>query len=291
MTPLERKAVNREKGFTRVHGVGNLPGNDSEVSVAKLPDERNQESTSMSAQPTTSTATGFLASTAQAVTNTASTVIEQVRGTVANYTGTSFPPKSKLALESHPGAGVGSLPGTPGETSVVTLPLEREIEAHKHDTPVRGVGDLPGHPQEAGVAKLPLEKEIEGTLPHGPPVGGVGELPGTQSETSVVKLPAERELEQSSKPTKERAREMAAKPAEKVAEKVKPSEHHEDQQGEPGHMRKTSTSSADSATKVGLKTKIKGEIKVLTGKLTRNEAKVEHGKAIKSGEMSAKDSL
>jgi hypothetical protein len=52
-----------------------------------------------------------------------------------------------------------------------------------------------------------------------------------------------------------------------------------------GHVRSGSASSENSVPKtVGFKDRIKGEVKVLSGKLTRNEAKVERGRAILAGE-------
>jgi len=84
-------------------GVGPLPGSISETSVAKLPDERNDES---SGEPDRS-----------------------VRRPAARRAAVSLPSQEKMGVQPYEHYdGVGPLPGTSSETSVAKLPDERKAE-------------------------------------------------------------------------------------------------------------------------------------------------------------------
>lgn len=118
-------------------------------------------------------------------------------------------------------AGVGTLPGQPGEEGVAKLPDER-FEELRQELPTReiptasrhGVGSLLETKSETSVAKLPEERlqeqvshsagvddnqleRLRGELPSkelntGPTHGGVGTLPGGRNESGVAILPEER---------------------------------------------------------------------------------------------------
>ncbi|ESK86501.1 hypothetical protein Moror_9852 [Moniliophthora roreri MCA 2997] len=194
-----------QKPFEHSDGVGSLPGNQSEASVAKLPDEREAETQSPSGITTHPT-------------------------TLPSQDGPQEPFEHSN--------GVGSLPGNQSEASVAKLPDERKAKTENTSASSGGVGDLPGSHSEAGVAKLPEERALEeknqlhtsnltpstslplesvsnasivaqlGDTPaqtpgvrqsplskqvtNGTSVGGVGDLPGGKSESSVAVLPDEK---------------------------------------------------------------------------------------------------
>ncbi|KAG5648971.1 hypothetical protein DXG03_000320 [Asterophora parasitica] len=122
-------------------GVGSLPGNLSEASVAKLPDERIMEGSIPAPPPKTA-----------------------VPKRVAHLSGShDSMPSTEVPSGSY--GGVGSLPGNFSEVSVAKLPEERRQDvfpSHETDHEVLGktggVGALPGGPDESRVALLPEER-------------------------------------------------------------------------------------------------------------------------------------
>ncbi|KAG7086084.1 hypothetical protein E1B28_003599 [Marasmius oreades] len=115
-------------------GVGSLPGNASETSVAKLPEEREIRDKEMTTMTTLPSQDG---------------------------------PQKPLERSD----GVGSLPGNASESSVAQLPEERatgmnttttlptQEGAQKPSEHSGGIGSLPGNASESSVAKLPGEAQ------------------------------------------------------------------------------------------------------------------------------------
>ncbi|KIY49697.1 hypothetical protein FISHEDRAFT_72333 [Fistulina hepatica ATCC 64428] len=174
--------------------------------------------------------------------------------------------------------GVGALPGSRSEISVAKLPAERTSLPSQEGTDedlgkTGGAGALPGSKSEISVAKLPDERKAEqaaaavapSSEPLPPPVVGhdVGGLPGTQPETSTSKLPDERAQE-----SKESARGSAAEVPPKASRAS--GEHHS-----------RSPVSGSPNTKPSLSDRIRGEAKVIIGKITQDENKVQAGKHMK----------
>jgi len=191
--------------------------------------------------------------------------------------------------------GVGMLPGTPTESGVAKLPDERLQELRD---------ELPTH--ESGVFK--------------PTHGGVGSLPGGKDEEGVAMLPEERKSEEQTRdssdqtperkgegytPTAAYARGQArdtgtenVTPFSSTQKTTTPNavqflEANADQANQkpisttiPGTQAPTTTTGAtknEETSKPGLGTKIKAEAKILSGKMRKDEAKVEEGRAMKQG--------
>jgi hypothetical protein len=154
--------------------------------------------------------------------------------------------------------GVGDLPGPDDESGVVVLPAERtslpsSFEERLGTQPGErsdGIGSLPGMSNESGVALLPDERT---TLPSsaaekrgavpGEKIGGVGALPGNSSEEGVIR----------------RFEETA------------------------GPVESGSGSNGDTVTKPKMISKLKGEVKIIQGKISKNQGKVEEGRKLKMG--------
>ncbi|CCO29534.1 hypothetical protein BN14_03549 [Rhizoctonia solani AG-1 IB] len=66
--------------------------------------------------------------------------------------------------------------------------------------------------------------------------------------------------------------------------RLEPSRPGEPSTGNASDSASTPTSPSSSRFKVPLKDKIKGELKIISGKVSRNEAKVEQGIALKTGQ-------
>ncbi|CAL1697562.1 unnamed protein product [Somion occarium] len=173
-----------------VAGVGALPGSISEVSVARLPDDRSQTATPIPTRPQPAS----------------------VRASTHDVPHQKSLPSTELTGQGSREhvAGVGSLPGNVSETSVARLPDDRSQTV----TPTPG-GTLGGVGAGAGLgaaaatfatktktfAPSPLgagaKKEKEAELPttEEPSISrqaGVGSLPGGKDESGVAKLPEEK---------------------------------------------------------------------------------------------------
>ncbi|KAG5650093.1 hypothetical protein H0H81_000789 [Sphagnurus paluster] len=294
-SPLPSKEI---PGGSRV-GVGSLPGNLSEVSVAKLPEERIMEG-SIPAPPRKPAHTAGL----------------HLAGSHYTMPSTEVPSGSF--------GGIGSLPGNYSEVSVAKLPDERLQEclpSHETDHEVLGktggVGALPGGPDESRVALLPEERvHPEGLAFFSAPVQstqltaklyiaeiygsarGAAAPPDTKSERKGSKLKEEvkeiKEKVSSSSPFKNDASAIGGggtegyhpallhpppenKKPDTLTEAVTTSS--ETSAGIKGD-RRASTGSSGESHKIGFLEKMRAEAKVLTGKFSHKEKKSEEGKHV-----------
>ncbi|KAF9462799.1 hypothetical protein BDZ94DRAFT_1260365 [Collybia nuda] len=329
-------------------GVGSLPGQNSEASVAKLPEERAKEG-SMG-----STAQGIIDSAKQYIPTTqgiGETAKKYVPQSVAAYLPGSTPAKAfslpSTEVPSGSAGGVGSLPGTRSEVSVAKLPEERRQEGlpshetdHERLGKTGGVGPLPGGPNESGVALLPEErvhgedeilKSSSGGDTKNPFNAATNAVQPNSAATkaSAVGVGVGHGIGQGAAPTKaatQAAQDVQNPTSKSKAEKAK--EGAQDVKGKvanalPGHSGETgptgtstapapsaasaptaaattspaaattatqpstghqpsghraSTGSAGSHHKVGFMDKMKGEAMVISGKLGKNEKKIEEGR-------------
>ncbi|KAG6852583.1 hypothetical protein C0991_010841 [Blastosporella zonata] len=337
-SPLPSKEI---PGGSKV-GVGSLPGNLSEASVAKLPEERAMEARQQQAsakaihhrkanksakhvgKPSTSpsmlqSAMGYLPESVAAYLPLT---------TLAGGAPADSPLPSKEKPSGSAG-GVGSLPGNYSEISVAKTPEERRLEvmpSHETDHEILGktggVGPLPGGPNESRVAMLPEERihpqspdDSYPTGAKGLEVAGLGVLSGG----AAAERTAQREGESSrigettpSTPSKlgttvsgmqggstqpDVRSDPGYHPAtlhppdpklNKEAEVNKEAEarsHASTSQptntsvssGVSAERRSTSGSEGSTGErhKVGFMEKVKGEAKVISGKLGHNEKKIE----------------
>ncbi|EIN05654.1 hypothetical protein PUNSTDRAFT_46542 [Punctularia strigosozonata HHB-11173 SS5] len=295
----------------------------SKLPDERIPGEAGSGTATTQAQTALETARQKLAETGIAASATAGaaagTVVgvaqgakDKVTGTVASATSTgttttAIAPATSLPTDEVAGqgeyersSGAGKLPGTIAETGVAVLPQEKvllptsETEGAYPGEKTSGVGPLPGRVGEEGVAKAPGEynttlhsgaakldgvslptTETEGVRPS-EKTAGVGALPGRVDEQGVAKLPDESAPTKKTEAVKQKV-EKAAAVAPGKANGTAP-------------LDTTSTTSAPSASsgeasphKSGFMSKIKGEVKILSGKLGRNHDKVEEGKQLKAG--------
>ncbi|KAK7046142.1 hypothetical protein VNI00_007145 [Paramarasmius palmivorus] len=256
-----------QKPFEHSDGVGSLPGNPSEVSVAKLPDERGPKHTS----PNSGDAVDLSPSS-------------NPETSVAKL------PKERTAEET---TATKLTPSTNGRQPLESV-SNASIEAQLGDTPV----------QTPGIGQSPLSKLS--TTDAGDSSGGVGDLPGGKSETSIAVLPDEKNNrvngseikgDNNKKPlpltphtdstvavTGHEAPSHAAPPKDgKFTENVvngDTRDHHDVSSTLSGGSGGSDGSRSVGGTprKAKLMDKIKGEMKVISGKLGGKEEKVEEGK-------------
>ncbi|KNZ78103.1 hypothetical protein J132_02294 [Termitomyces sp. J132] len=151
-------------------GVGSLPGDISETSVAKLPEERALESRQKASHH--KHGKGHTLTKKTTNPSTSPSMYQNAKNYFRRSLGAYLPggtsQSSQLPSKETPGGstvGVGSLPGNTSEVSVAKLPEERRLEgmpSHETDHEVLGksggVGALPGGPNESRVALLPEER-------------------------------------------------------------------------------------------------------------------------------------
>jgi len=213
--------------------------------------------------------------------------------------------------DAHPSkktpVGVGDLPGGDNESGVVVLPAERtslptSFEERLGAQPGEhsdGVGSLPGKDNESGVALLPAERttlpssdmEKHGTstsfeerlgVQPGEHSGGVGSLPGKSNESGVALLPTERRTLPSSDDER-----RGTQPGEKVGG-VGALPGKASEEGIIPKFEETAApqdGASHRAVKPGFASKLKGEVKIIQGKLSHNEDKIEAGRKLKTGSM------
>jgi len=194
-----------------------------------------------------------------------------------------------------------------------TLPSQEEQGALPSTGlgPTGGVGALPGRLSETGVALLPEEKANPDPLATASSEYATAkqntivaspyhsDSPYADTNANAVKPPAG--APGASTGAAGGVTHKAAETAEKVKDKALPSHststphdttsdtpaHHDSSSPAPSSTARDDTSSLESPggtpKKVGLMAKIKGEVKILSGKMGHNEDKVEAGKALKTG--------
>jgi len=252
--------VRQHKGPTG--GVGSLPGTPNEEGVAKLPLERDIE--------------------------------------------------ARLARKHKgPTGGVGSLPGTPNEEGVARLPMERYQEVlearrgRKHIGPTGGVGSLPGTPNEEGVATLPIERAQEKLEKMLEEKAKAGQSEVNTDPAFLTSLPDPTTLSMSKAPYTP-ADDIASNLSTTAQKGSEPASPLSDSPSTPPASRHVTTESpasgpsvqfggvtntsggasgvhhgAHAPRKVTLKDKVKGEAKVIHGKLTKNEDDIKEGQRMK----------
>ncbi|KAG6816149.1 hypothetical protein H0H87_008329 [Tephrocybe sp. NHM501043] len=306
-SPLPSKEI---PGGSKV-GVGSLPGNLSEASVAKLPEERAMEARARQQQAKKTKHAGPAAASPTMYQNAKGYLPESV----AAYLPGGAAPDSPLPSKEKPSGsagGVGSLPGNYSEVSVAKTPEERRLEgmpSHETDHEVlgktRGVGALPGGPNESRVAMLPEERVhpqydsgVTGSKSLAVGGGAVGAGAGVAAARGMM---GQRETRGSGIGPSgldpgggaHHSTSTSGGAAAAAHSDVRNAEMHtlgerkaqqQQQQGTEGtsaERRSTSGSEGSAGSerqKVGFLKKMKGEAKVISGKLGHNEKKVEEGK-------------
>jgi len=266
-------------------GVGPLPGTISETSVAKLPDERMQPAREAD-QPTQKRAVGA--------------------GT------TSLPSRERTGVQPYEHHnGVGPLPGTSSETSVAKLPDERaaatsegrpgaaaagtESQKPANDTVAPAENRTPHAAQRILIPETedknvisqypPPAQQVPEHVDRGPDAGG-GPADSKSKEEDTAK-------EKSDERKEERKAEEYREPQRAAEEGASPKQQQEGtktiQTSEPGSPtqrkgrsgRSSSDSDASHHKKASVMNMVKGEMKVLLGKASRNKGKVEEGEKLK----------
>jgi len=225
-------------------------------------------------------------------------------------------------------AGVGTLPGPPGEIGVALLPDEctggrsvnktlesmestpvtktspimttandNPITHHRSDPLSRHTGYIPGplH-DDTSLAKLPEEPRVENLPFHDDETagrlgksGGVGTLPGSGNESGLALLPDDRkELEYKAPASTDanirtlpgRGHDTTDSRPHDVASNSKPQSVHSRKDEDASHTRAveespdseglTNSSGQSHPRKLGFMNKVKGEMKILSGKMSKS---------------------
>lgn len=212
--------------------------------------------------------------------------------------------------------GVGDLPGTPNESSVALLPDEKFNKPTPTTATSRfgGVGDLPGAASESSVAVLPEEKLNKPTTTSTSATGASSGLntsnsvhPTTTTSSSGVNTsnsvhPTTTTSGSHGGPNTDGRTHPLTKAEEKVfgghthheiggasddskvdtTSRSSPAVPPKDHQNTPTAATHTTEEpkTQDVQRKPTLMDKVKGEAKVITGKLSHNEEKVDDGKRL-----------
>lgn len=254
-------------------GVGPLPGSISETSVAKLPDERNESL----GEPDRSVCQRQPAARPAAVA--------------------SLPSQEKMGVQPYEHYdGVGPLPGTSSETSVAKLPDERKAEAER-SSGVASVGPL------AGITNLGTQVRRVGPLD---PASSAQKGPGPERDDREAdgkkvaaadskfkeEVPAEEKRSKGERKVVEndraaQAEERRGSPEKDEGAKSVPrgDSAAAAAAGVPTQRKPRSSSDSDAShhKRASVMNKVKGEMKVLLGKASRNKDKVEEGEKLKHG--------
>ncbi|KAI0002127.1 hypothetical protein BJV74DRAFT_33274 [Russula compacta] len=236
-------------------GVGPLPGSISETSVAKLPDERLEPA----GDPT-----------AGAITGAVSLPSQEARGAQPH--------------EHH--EGVGPLPGSTSETSVAKLPDERL----ENRLPVSDFAALSIAGQGTQVRRVDSrDPALEENIPEQRDGQGTS-VKGAAEDSKFKEGPVAEQKRSSFEGKKERggenyraADERASPKAQESTGPVLPPPSPE--AGAPAQRKGRSSSDSDASNhkKASVMSKVKGEMKVLLGRASRNKEKVEEGEKLKHG--------
>ncbi|KAG6840660.1 hypothetical protein C0991_005254 [Blastosporella zonata] len=192
--------------------------------------------------------------------------------------------------------GVGSLPGNYSEVSVAKTPEERRLEnmpSHETDQELlgktNGVGPLPGGPNESRVAMLPEERihpqydsGTTGTKGFGAAAAELGVGAGSAAVASRNVTPRGGSSKLAPAPATGSGIGSSSATEQAQSKLGEPDIPRETSEGPTGTSERRSTSGSEDSTgerhKVGFMKKVKGEAKVISGKLGRNEKKVEEGR-------------
>ncbi|KAF8310701.1 hypothetical protein DL93DRAFT_2084304 [Clavulina sp. PMI_390] len=260
----------------RMDGVGALPGHRDESGVAILPDDK----AALANKP---------ADTAVEPTNTNSTSWTQsAKATGAGLTAAGYAAGAtaqhvyEKPHEFIPGMRAGLNDGhTQPHHQTQTLPSEDVQGQLPLSGRMDGVGALPGGVNEEGVALLPEEKAHPNPLATSEIAAGKTNetLASPYNESSPYSNPEDNTIAQPSTAPGVSTKDKMEGKAEDLKNKVTPSKTTESTDTT------TSEESTDSTgkKKVGFMSKLKGQSKIISGKLGGNTDKVEEGRAIKSG--------
>ncbi|KAF8483848.1 hypothetical protein DFH94DRAFT_690307 [Russula ochroleuca] len=266
-------------------GVGPLPGSISETSVAKLPDERVQS---------------------------AREADQSADKHAVEASSTSLPSQETKGVRpyEHHG-GVGPLPGTSSEASVAKLPDERAgVTSEERSGEALGTGSrepasdtaAPSENRESAPFSAPNtanpETQVQSVDPQGPVSvqkvqdrddqgAGVEEEAVDSKFREVAGKEKKSDLERSDERRGEtdRAAEESTSPKQEEVTRAMPSSQPAgsptQRKGKPG--RSISDSDASHRKKASVMNMVKGEMKVLLGKASKNKGRVEEGEKLKQG--------
>ncbi|KAA1466975.1 hypothetical protein DENSPDRAFT_926266 [Dentipellis sp. KUC8613] len=273
-----------------VEGAGELPGTVFESGVARLPEERIHG--------------GYTGSEALTSAHVA-TASEHDRPHIE-----SLPSEELTGFQPHEHVdGAGELPGTVFEHGVARTPEERRHGSHPGSEALTGANVAIASEHDRPHIKSLPSQELVGFQPH-EHVDGAGELPGTVYESGVARLPDERTPGTQTPATGgvPVAATTANDPPTQDKGDVKPKEVAKEQAGSSdkgadnsGTAKTSQALNAPSATnghsaeqpspvesksghKPGFLERVRGEAKILVGKLAGDRHKVEEGKHTKAGD-------
>ncbi|KAK7455817.1 hypothetical protein VKT23_010851 [Stygiomarasmius scandens] len=249
----------QENELTRSDGVGSLPGNASESAVALLPDEREKPVAGDSTPKHETLDTSVLTPATNRDTQTRQESI------------------SNVSTQAEDGSEYTSEKSTPGFTPTLSPTLSSNIVPSK---PTGGIGDLPGSRTESSVAMTPEERntassEHQGTVsdPTSTSISKISAVASPNSTSTATSSPvADQGLSTNSdsSPSRFAENDPVSNDSTKLVSVTS---------GESGGT-SGSNSSQSSTRKSKFMDKVKGEVKVITGKLGGNEEKVQEGKKL-----------
>ncbi|KAI0266495.1 hypothetical protein BC834DRAFT_131866 [Gloeopeniophorella convolvens] len=281
-------------------GVGPLPGSISETSVARLPDERMGVASGDRVGPATRQAEFGAGAIGAGVVSAA-----PASAAPASAAPASLPSQEQTGTQpgEHYG-GVGPLPGTSSETSVAKFPDELSGKTSGERFDNKGIassfGELGIKSQGTQVRKVDSDsRPVERVPEHDDRWADMKKSAESPADAKIREEEKRKEEER-----KKEIEEVAANKG-KAGNKVQndgvghPSakQHtqptHVDDNNAPspdtigghGHQKKRSSSESEASDhkKATVMDKVKGEVKVLLGKASRNKDKVEEGEKMKHG--------
>ncbi|KAI0742231.1 hypothetical protein C8Q80DRAFT_1122586 [Daedaleopsis nitida] len=255
-----------------VAGVGALVGDRSEEGVARLPDERSSTDVSKVGSAKSNAGVGAV------VGGRDDTGKQSVKGVSASDKPPAPPAKdgesekkATPAVTGHKGA-PNKLPGDPG-TGRFTSESPEDFQSHDTRTDLLNANPKPRAHALGG------DRSQWGNVPmNGSAARKDRDYDGSGYDTNYH--PAEMHpLQEGSKDPSEHAAEGEKSLGATQADASRPSEEQR-----PPHSGDASSGQQQKQHKVGFMEKMKGEAKVLIGKVERKQEKVEEGQRIKTGE-------
>ncbi|KAH7911464.1 hypothetical protein BJ138DRAFT_1006528 [Hygrophoropsis aurantiaca] len=277
-TSLPSKELTGQQPLEHTSGVGALPGNASESGVALLPDERVQQS-----QPLMQ----------------------------------SLPSKELAGQQpfEHT-SGVGALPGTASESGVALLPDERVQQSQPIQPSVANTDSHTKPKTENGASTSHSESQYDqskvgealrlaaGAGAAGAAVGGLAAKSNNTTEPDPARkdrnASAPKQAAAAHTPSKSTSKSVPDKDTDYHPAKLHPppagtgvgesaqSDSPHASSSSPSEAQRaspTSASTTGSPKKVGFMTKVKGEAKIIAGKMSGNDSKVEQGKRVLHGQV------
>ncbi|KAL1744808.1 hypothetical protein HDZ31DRAFT_63787 [Schizophyllum fasciatum] len=272
-----------DESLGKTAGVGALPGAPTEAAVAQLPDERWTEGVGAIAAPDMKpVATSDANGSAKAALPGKEPVDAKISAPVPQGSSTGIPAPT----------GVGDLPGSRSEEAVAVLPDEKKDQsANSQGLPSHTSKDVVEEKHKAGNSQTLLTPSAHDAANKdaGQPTANTAArthpLAGEGAEWHGVPLDEKNQRRLDQDPETLDRGELAAHPEQNNAVfATHRNEESSDVTGRGSSHKKTSSSvsmnSSGSPRKSRFLDKIKGEAKIISGKLGHNEEKVAEGKRL-----------